>query len=945
MPEGPASTLATDRRTPFAIVVAAAILAIAAGEVGRWIGAALLLWAGPTLLRPLARLPRVAALRPHVPLLLLGLLSIALLGDLMLGRPPATRDHGVHYFQTHILVNDLLPQGQLTGWSNRLNNGYPFGDSYPVFSYLWVGAIHLLSFGLFSLRTSYAWGLLAIWVISMWGIWQVTALVTTEIQKRARLSVLSTISPAWAGAIAAALWLIDPGYSRQGGWHYAMFHGVWPQLLSSALWVSAIPVTWRAFVHPSPRRIALAALVLGGSILAHPFGMLTAACSGLMWLLALWGTQSLRDLPPGAVRTWLMIHGAAALVTVGWVVGFLASADYMGRTPVPWLSLGELTSLLATGELFDRSRALVGPLAVIGLVLTARSGRVIAWLTLACLLAMLVASSEAAITVLRLDLLVSGFKNLQFPRYAMALKPMWFALAGIGAALVIAVLARRPPLLPRPSLSWGRLLACALFGPLLVAGVDDASRLVPRPAGSVLPLEGSRYESEEASLAAALVAERDANADRPLTVAFLRKGMGGGTYPLFSIADADARVILDGHIPGVNFRYRIDRRSVPLLRALGVTHVIHDEPLEDGDRALAEELDPVGTYGAYTLQRLRGPEPESDATRRVLVVEPDGVESDGVESKGVEVVSWQTEQIELDVPALPPDAQVELTLAPYRKWVPHGPDGSPLTIGVEEPISGLAGLTFAPGGPGRFTLRYEKLPRERNAVWVTIAALLACGIGLAFGKPLAMAERIHGAGARRIFVGLSLATVAVLVVGSMRRQQQKLADTWAPVLDYHERNRRLGAGVSREFVRDLVDARAYRVAIDPKDQCDGMLTKDSMPGCSQAQERPHVSMTYRSPFLYRCLVVTIPPRGLLEVRAEGLDPDLAVLGFFKRTTRGRGGDDLHWLVSGEERSRPARDSRRHFHAQPEDHQGTFTLSFSNENVLPEQVCVSLATAR
>jgi hypothetical protein len=286
-----------------------------------------------------------------------------------------------------------------------------------------------------------------------------------------------------------------------------------------------------------------------------------------------------------------------------------------------------------------------------------------------------------------------------------------------------------------------------------------------------------------------------------------------------------------------------------------------------------------------------------------------------------------------------------LTVAPYRKWVPRGPDGAALGFGGEEVIAGLAGLTFVPTGPGRYTIGYEKLPRERAAAWLSIAGLLLGGLGLAFGRPLTMAERIHGPLARRISLALALVTVALVVVGSIRRQRRQLADTWAPVLSYHEKNRRLGGGVARVFVSDLVDARDYRVAVDPRDQCDGMLTKDSMPGCSQAEERPHVSMTYRSPFLYRCLEVTVPPRGVLELRAEDLDPDVAVMGFFKRITRGPGGDDLRWIVSGEDRARAVRSSRRHFHASPDAHQGTFVLSFSNENVLPEQLCVSMATAR
>ncbi len=918
------------------MVVLAAALALFAGELGRWVGAGLVLWVLPVLVAPVRGHPVYEKIRPHLPLLLLGLLSLVLLGDLLLGRPPATRDHGVHYFQTHILTHDLIPSGRLTGWSDRLNNGYPFGDSYPVLAYLWVGAFHVLSFGLVSLRVSYAWGMLAVWLVSMWGIWHLAELVTHEIRERSALDIAAKIPTGWAGAIAAGLWLIDPGYSRQGGWHYVMYHGVWPQLLSSGLWIAAVPLTWRAFERASPRRIALAGLATAGAVLAHPFGLLTVVCSATMWLLALWGTKTMRELPGGVFRVWLLIHVAAALVSVGWVVGFLASADYMGRTPVPWVSLGELVTQLATGELFERHRAFAGPLALIGIVLAVRSGRTIAWLSMASLFAMLVASSEAAITILRLDLVVTGFKNLQFPRYAMALKPLWFALGGVGGALLVAVLTGRAPG-PAAKASAGRLLACALFGPLLVAFVDDASRLVPYPTGSLMTIEGSRYEVEERDLRQALEAEKATLTDRTMTVAFMRTDMGGGTYPLFSIADAGARVVLDGHIPSVNFRYRITRRNVGLLRLLGVTHVLHDRPLDGTDKSLGDELELVGEFGVYQLQRLlpaEEPDP-ANVDGRTLVSRPEGL---------VQVESWERERIVLDMPQMPPESMVQLTVAPYRKWVPRTEDGTALPVGGEAVLKGLSGLAFIAPGPGRVTLHYEKLRREEIAAWASAFGVGLCLLGLAFPRPLRMSARGQSQSSRKLTLGAAIVVGGLVLLLGVRRQRTVLAQTWQPVLDHHLSTKRLGGGIDRVFTRDLVDSRAYRIVIDPGDVCDGMLTKDSMPGCSEADQRPRVSMTYRSPYLYRCLRVIVPPRGLLEVAVDDLGANESVLGFFKRLTRGRGGDKLRWVISGGKKPRATRGTRRHFHAQPEDHQGTFVIQFQNENLHAERLCLSLAAA-
>ncbi|MFO7567980.1 MAG: hypothetical protein R6X02_35390, partial [Enhygromyxa sp.] len=223
--------------TLLALVAALASL-ILGGPLGRWIAFGLVLALAPRMLGPIFRLPAIADRRERIgrwlPLLVVVGLGLTLLGDLALGRPPVSRDHGIHYFQTKVLVDELIPRGELIGWSERLNTGYPFGDSYPVLGYLLTGAANLLSFGLISLRTSYAWGLLGVWVLALGAVWWLAATIAAELRGEAIESSGSKppglLDPRWAGAFAAIAWLIDPGASREGGWNYLMFHGVWPQL-------------------------------------------------------------------------------------------------------------------------------------------------------------------------------------------------------------------------------------------------------------------------------------------------------------------------------------------------------------------------------------------------------------------------------------------------------------------------------------------------------------------------------------------------------------------------------------------------------------------------------------------------------------------------------------------------------------------------------------------
>ncbi|MBC8067401.1 MAG: hypothetical protein IAG13_03630, partial [Deltaproteobacteria bacterium] len=156
----------------------------------RWLATAALLVAVGELAPMLGALPMHAPaplrawVRARAPLLVLIAIAGVLLWPLVCGEPPASRDHAIHYFQARILVDEMLPSGRLSGWTDRLNHGFPYGEGYPTLGYLWVSAVHLLGFGVVDLRASYAWGLLGVWALSLWGVWQLAALVTRDVLER-----------------------------------------------------------------------------------------------------------------------------------------------------------------------------------------------------------------------------------------------------------------------------------------------------------------------------------------------------------------------------------------------------------------------------------------------------------------------------------------------------------------------------------------------------------------------------------------------------------------------------------------------------------------------------------------------------------------------------------------------------------------------------------------
>ncbi|NVB38358.1 hypothetical protein G6O69_11000 [Pseudenhygromyxa sp. WMMC2535] len=968
---------ALERGWPWLAILAAALALLTKDALGRWIAMALVLTAGPSLLAPilrqLARWPwlaeRETKLGHALPYATLGALALALLGELALGRPPASRDHGIHFFQTRVLVDELIPRGQLIGFSHQLNSGYPFGDSYPVLGYLLTGAANLLSFGWISLRTSYAWGLLLVWVIALVGVWWLAQSVAQELIANEREGARDggdpkaahrLLDPRWAGAFAAIAWLIDPGSSREGGWNYLMFHGVWPQLLSTALWITSLPATWAALRKPSPRSLSLAALLLGGSVLAHPFGMLTAAASAAGWPLAIWASGAMRHrLPTGSIRWGLLIHLGAALVCVGWLYVFLASAESMARSPVPWMPLGEIATQLVAGELFQDHRAWVGPLAVFGLAVGIRRGRSMAWLSCGLLCALLVLGSDAAITVLRLDLLVSGFKNLQFPRYAIALKPLLYVFTGLGAATLAARLRSAPSRDhaldggPRSSSTMAarpqgaRLLAALCLAPLLVGVLDDRGRLLPRPVGSAEVLEGTEHADTDQALLAALEAEATKLRERPgaaaeprLRVAFLRQGMGGGTFPLFAITDADADLVLDGHIPAVNYKRQVRRRAPKTLRMLGVTHVIHDRPLvrSADDRRLAEALEPIGEFGGWTLARLE-PAPSS------LGFEPQGA----IDPAQVEVERDDPEHLLVRLRA--GAGAVGLPLAPYRKWEARRRagerDGELLTIEEATLAGGVPGLRVTFDEPGFIDIRYRTPALERALGWLSLLSAAALLGLLAWGRPLELAARLHAPKVITWSWLLGLATAAVLLAWAVHRQHTQLANTWDKVLSDHSASAALARGRPLSFERDLIARGDWSVSREGPDACEGLLGKDALAGCTETDHAPRVSMAYRRPFLYRCLRVELPAEGSATISLAGIDPSEDLAGFVVREDRSFEGFQLRFAHEAPH-SPPARHKRQEFHVRAgdlvRDAEGDVQLELLNASSKIKTVCLSAAAA-
>ncbi len=873
----------TDRVVVGTLLVGGVAMLSAAQGLMAWAGAAMLL-IGLYELRPLLPSHRSPALRHLLPYLVLGVTFVGLFWEPLLGRPPATRDHGIHYYQTQLLYDELLPSGRLWGWSASFGAGYPFGENYPVLGYLLSGLAHALSGGLISLRTSYAWGVAGTWGLGTVAVgWLAHGLVARTTGRQRGVAD-------WAFCAAGLLWLFDAGASRQGGWNYLMFHGVWPQMLSAVLWTLSLSLSMAATERPSPRRLGAAALVLGASVTAHPFGMLAAAASGGLWLVALLVSPT-KD--PAPLRTWAIVHTGAVAVCIGVVLVFFGSADGMARSPVPWSPLGELAYETVTGTLFPTHWAWLGPAFIVGALALIRRPHALGTLALLLVLALLLLGSHEAMTVLRLDLIVAGFKNLQFPRYTIELKPVMFAIAGVGAALLPSAVRSLTDRRLTRGPAWVLALAVA---PMLTTGLHDLGRVRTRPVGALDTLEANPQGEHEAALREVLQAEADAHAG-PLRVAFFRNKMSGGTYPIFAITDVGARLVLDGHVPAVNFKHRI-RRAPAGYDALGITHVIHDRPLPDNETRMQSRLTELGRFGAYHLARYT---PEDTAPRA------------RIDRGALELVLDEVERVELDVQA-DMGAKITLLQAPHVRW-DATLDGEPIDTVVRKSTVGLSLLGVDVPHGGRLVLAYRRTPKERIAGWFSLVAIALGLVALSRGRPLRFQPR-----ATPDATTLALAAVAssfIVLIGIRQLQHRALVTTWqhfAAAVGYPGGPRPSDdppADALPVVHRDLVLDGVLDLRRTPERACNGLMGKDVLPGCSEAEHAPVMATAYRAPYLYRCVEFGLPAGAGVEILLG--NGTQAVTGLLVRRLLGSNGKGVRFGVA--QAPKKLRSDTVEFHAE------------------------------
>src|SRR5690606_3511312 len=363
------------------------------------------------------------------------------------GVMPMSADHTVHLTRIVLTAERLIDAGSLSGWEPTWFFGFPLGELYPQLGDLLIIAIRALSLGALDWPGAYAIGFFVVFAV------QGLVLI--------RVGRLFGFGP-WPGLIAAMLMLTDAGFTREGGWMYTVYFGVWPQALATSLAWLGLGEVARALgwpptqvlvdgdpqaaprapsAHAGARTTAIAGLCFGAALLAHPIALPSLAIGGLLIVITLvprapvdWRRGIARCVIAGLIGAllatwWLvpMIQHKAWMASYGWL---FAPLDAMQR------------GLLEHGRWAQRMPAAVGYVALAGIVLASvGAGRVARFVALFALLQWLLASSDV-FWELRLDRFSEGFTHIQYQRFLIGAKPGLFLCAGL-AVIAPAAWARR----------------------------------------------------------------------------------------------------------------------------------------------------------------------------------------------------------------------------------------------------------------------------------------------------------------------------------------------------------------------------------------------------------------------------------------------------------------------------------------------------------------------
>ena len=554
---------------------------------------------------------RALALLPY--LLVTGL-ALALLWPLPFEPGPRSPDHYVHVARSAAWAQHLAA-GELAGWSWMWFSGMPIGELYPPLGDLLVIAVRVGSFGLLDWWSAYTLTFLLVFAAQGW--------VLVFIARRFGLG-------ATAGVLAAALALADPGFTREGGWMYTVYFGVWPQVLSTSLtWLGLalllpgspslvdggrVSPRDAASAGNAPPRWAGAGVAFAGAILAHPVALPVLALT--LATMALFAPEA--ETRGALVGRTTLALGLAFALSAWWLLPMFEHRAWMASYGWLYAPIDLMLTWVGEGRLAQRMPAAVGYASLVGVLWAfARGPR---WWRFVAVVALGLwfLTSREAFWWFRLDRISEGFTHIQYQRFAIAAKPAYFLLAASALARLVAACR---PLLRRLSKGAPSPRTERRFVPIALGLVGLCGALALRPALSAPQVSrpapgqvdlgriaGAKHAVIESDYREALawLQARWEERERFFRVSFA--AVRNDHWFMDASLWLDAPIYKMGFTPGDNFVHKPEAAQRAVLDAFRVRYVVK---LRAGATPLADE---VARFGDLRIvERKLPPAPGSDA--------------------------------------------------------------------------------------------------------------------------------------------------------------------------------------------------------------------------------------------------------------------------------------------------------------------------------------------
>lgn len=655
----------------------------------------------------------LALVRSSWPGLLVLVFAAWLLWPVPRGVMPMSADHTVHLTRIVLTAERLFGSAALSGWEPTWFFGFPLGELYPQLGDLLIIAIRTLSLGLLDWPSAYALGFFVVFA--------------TQGLVLIRVGRLFGFGP-WPGLIAAFLLLADAGITREGGWMYTVYFGVWPQALATSLAYLglgevATALGWAPTQGLSDgdepqaldeqlgvRATVIAGACFGAALLAHPIALPSLGIGGLLIVITLiprapipWRTGLVRCAIAGMLGLllavwwlWPMVQHKPWMASYGWLH---APLEVMLR----WLS--------EDGRWAQRMPAAVGFAALFGIVLASLgASRVARFVALFAVVQWLLASHEA-FWELRLDRLGEGFTHIQYQRFLIGAKPGLFLCAGLAVAAPIGWARRLWLARDRVSHKWLAILGTIGLAPIgaglsLWMLADSRAAIDEFAVGEVqidrLPSD-PEFEAHYREFLSWARAQWDAREhDYRIAIETPRNSHVFMDAPIWT-ATPQYKI---GFTPGDNFVHKPESARREVLDALGVRWIV------GLDRSSRPRPFEVARFGSIRVREHRG-EP-----RPLAWLEGGGT---------VEILEADLRAglVRARVREATPGARITFAIAGYPRWQ-LSVDGEPLEW-VERPVWG-------PGSPAtieqrtRGELRGGKARGDDGSEPMLISAELPAGL-------------------------------------------------------------------------------------------------------------------------------------------------------------------------------------------------------------------------